>query len=283
MGIVSAKDISDFEASQAKKLEELRVLTSKPFDPGNPEHTGTLKRYIDNFEFKANQMYLYQSLSAGFTDWKGVWLIGLFLPLPEFVKYFITQFFYVNLLGFALAKFSFTDFNNQLKEMKTLYNWSLKGGEDNYHSSINNAENLVNPDIQRMIKLIAPFCSTDFMIAWTKITEDKEKPLSTWQRGYNLVSSGLSWFSSAKSIADENKINEMKRGVEIRNFDIGAIDGLEQSIKYFTTSISFREIMAAKIKQPLETIKQPLETIKYMIPDPIKCMLPEPVKNFFFP
>ena len=43
--------------------------------------------------------------------------------------------------------------------------------------------------------------------------------------------------------------------VETRNFDVGVFNGLEQAIKYFATSPDFRELMTAKIRQPVETVK----------------------------
>lgn len=266
MGKLSANKMSEIATERAKRSEQLRVLTSSPFDLDNKEHTRAIKKYIDNFELTANQMYLFQGMSSGLTTWGGSWIVGLFLPIPDFANYFLTAVLYFGVAGYILERFSMTDFYEQLTEMKTIYNWCLKGGQDICSSAVDNTENLAYPDIQRMIKLIAPLCSTEFMLAWPKESKAEEhkgglsSALSTGytvlSTSYAIVSSPFSLFSSSeKPKVDLNRIRELKVNVETRNFDVGVFNGLEQAIKYFATSPDFREIMAAKVRQPVETVK----------------------------
>ncbi|MCL9684312.1 hypothetical protein [Legionella maioricensis] len=260
MGKLNASKMSEIATERAKRTEKLRVLTSTPFDLDNKEHTGALKNYIDSFELTVNQMYLFQAMSAGLTTWGGSWIVGFFLPIPDFANYFLTAVLYFGVAGYILERFSMTDFFEQLAEMKTIYNWCLKNGQENYGSAADNTQNLAYPDIQRMIKLISPLCSTEFMLAWPKEAKEEDQKgglSSVLSTGYSIVSSTFSLFSSStKPKIDLNRIRELKVNVETRNFDVGVFNGLEQAIKYFATSPDFRELMTAKIRQPVETVKQ---------------------------
>lgn len=275
MGKLNASKMSDIATERAKRSEKLRVLTSAPFNIENKEQTKALKNYIDNFELSANQMYLFQAMSSGLTTWGGSWLVGFFLPIPDFANYFLTAVLYFGVAGYILERFSMTDFFEQLAEMKTIYNWCLKDGHENYSVVGNdNLDKLANPDIQRMIQLMAPLCSTEFMLAWSKkVTEEEQKGgLSTAlsmgytvvSTGYSVLSSPFSLFSPAKKsdtdLKDlkrirELRINDLKVKVETGGFELGVFNGLEQSIKYFATSPDFRELMTAKIKQPVDVVK----------------------------
>lgn len=265
MGKLSAIKMSEFERDRAIRLEKLRVLTSTHFDLNNRDHVKALKKYVDDFEFSANQMYLFQSMRSGLIAWGVSCLVGLILPIPNFVSYLFTTFFYFGVGGFILERFSMTDFYEQLTEMKTIYNWCLKGGNPDYSSAINNTDNLAYPDIQRMIKLIAPLCTADFMVAWPKEAKSKEQKgtwSSTLSSGYVAVSSAFSIFSSsAKSNVDLNRIRELKISVETRSFDIGIFNGFEQSMRYFATNPDFRSIMATKVRELIEMVKNMLPVV----------------------
>ncbi|BCA95626.1 hypothetical protein TUM19329_19870 [Legionella antarctica] len=267
MGKINSIKMSEIATERAKRTEQLRSLTSSPFDLDNKEHTRALKNYIDNFELTANQMYLFQAMSSGLTTWGGAWVAGFFLPIPAFANYFLTAVLYFGVAGYILERFSMTDFFEQLAEMKIIYNWCLKGGLENYNPvvSTENIDKLAYPEIQRMLKLIAPLCSTEFMLAWTKeiTAEEQTRGLSNvLSTGYTALSSAFSLFSTAaKPVADLNRIRELKVNVETRGFDVGIFNGLEQAIKYFATSPDFRDIMAAKIRQPVETARNRLPSV----------------------
>ena len=261
MGKINVDKMCKVEMERTIKSEKIAKLTSIKFDLNNEEHTAALKNYVDNFELSVNQMYLFQSLSSGLTAWSGSWIVGFILPIPEFARYFLTAALYFGTAGYVLERFSMTDFYEQLNEMKTIYNWCLKSKID--ESEINNI--LSTPDINRMIKLMAPFCTNDFMIAWPKITDAKENNKgivsSIMNTGWSVLSYGSSFFSPAPKVkVDHNQIEELKKGVETGSFDVGVFNGFEQSIKYFATNPEFRELMAAKIRNPVETVTSLLPT-----------------------
>lgn len=54
-----------------------------------------------------------------------------------------------------------------------------KNGQQKYDGTDNTAI-LTNPDIQRLIKLIAPLCTTEFMLAWKKVSEDEQPKSTIW-------------------------------------------------------------------------------------------------------
>ena len=256
MGKLSNSKMMEIEQQRAKRKEELRVLTATPFDVTKKKQIKDLKKYLDKFELSVNQMYLYQSLSSGLTAWFGARAIGLFLPIPDFITYFLTASLYFGVAGYVLETFSMTDFYEQLTELKEIYNWCLKGGSPDYSSDRDNTDNLDHPEIQRMVKLIAPLCSTDFMLAWPK-ESTSEEPKGTWSSvlysGYTAASSFFS--SSGKPGVNLNRIHELKVGVETRGFDVGVFNGFEQSIRYFVTNPDFRKLMNSIVNQPLDTVK----------------------------
>lgn len=254
--------MAEVAAARAKRAETLRKLTAEPFDLKNKTHVKALKEYTDQFELSSNQMYLYQALSTGLTAYSGSWLVGFFLPIPEFANYFLTGFLYLGIAGLILERFSMTDFYEQLDEMRTIYNWCLKGGNANYGSDIDNTDNLAYPDTQRMVKLMAPLCSTDFMLAWPRVVEQTEKSNGmvsnalSW--GYSVWTATSSFFSTAPKTNQDQlmRIRELKSNVETRSLDVGVFAGFEQAIKYFVTDTEFRNILKEKLSQPIQSVKE---------------------------
>ena len=213
-------------------------------------------------------MYLYHALSTGLTTWGGSWIVGFFLPIPEFAKTFLTASLYLGIGGYILETFSTTDFYEQLEEMKTIYNWVLKGNGANYSLNIDKAnKKLENADIQRMIKCMANFCSTEFMIAWPNVVDSAEEQsgiVSTaFSWGYSMVASPLSLFSSpAKPNPDQlARIREFRANVETRKFDVGVFAGFEQSIRYFFTNPDFKAILSAKVSEPVQNLKNMIPAV----------------------
>lgn len=249
MRTLSDSKMSAIEQNRIRKKEKLRVLTSRPFDINNQEQIKSLKQYVDEFELSANQMYFFQSIKAA-------WISSFFLPLPNLANYFITALLSV---GVVFDRFSITDFSEPLTEMKEIYNWCLKGGSANYSSAIDNTAKLDSPLIQRMVKLIAPLCSNDFMLAWTKEAkpvEPKGVLANVLSYGYSSLSSAYSLISSpSKQTVNLDRIRELKIGVETRSFDVGIINGLEQSIRYFATNPDFKTLMLTKISKPIDALR----------------------------
>lgn len=253
---LTVEGMTAVEKNKRERAETLKILTSKPFNPNDDEQQATLKKYINNFEYNANLMYLFQGMSTGLTAWGGSWLVGFLLPIPEFANYFLSMFLYCGAAGYILQNFSLDDFHNQLDEMKTIYNWSLKKGLHEYDGTDNTAV-LSSPDIQRLIKLIAPLCTTEFMVTWKKVSEVEPPKNTLW----NSISSAYSFFSSPKPNVDHNRLLDLKASVERRELDVGVFKGVEGAIRYFATDSHFRELLVARVKQPVEQIRGMLPSV----------------------
>lgn len=278
--------VSQFRANKTKHSKKLRILTSTPFDLDNEDHINALKSYIDNFECTVNQMYLVQSLTTGFYDWKGIWLLGWVLPLPSFIQSLVVYFFYVNVAGCFIDRFSMDRFCNQLSEMELIYSWCLKGGKEEYDGKLDNRATLAHPEIQHLIKLMAPLIEdTEFMIAWPKETT----PNTNEQSGiglavsavgnaaaavYSGVSTLYSWFPSANKPKEEKpavvdkkilNVRDLKVAVETRSFDVDVLGGLKQAMGYFAYNPEFRKILFTELKQ-----------VKEILPEQTKALFSSP-------
>lgn len=256
MGILTVDGMTAVEKAKRTRENALKTLTSKPFSLNDDQQLSTLKEYINKFEFSAHQMYLFQAMSTGLTTWGGSWLVGLLLPIPEFANYFLSMFLYCGAAGYILQQFSVDDFHTQLEEMKTIYNWCLKKNQLDYDGTDNTAI-LSNPEIQRLIKIIAPLCTTDFMLTWKKLTAPEESKGTI----SNAFSYACSFFSSSKSSVDLNRLQDLKARVERRELDVGVFKGCEEAVRYFATNTHFRELLMAKVKQSGESIKEMIPSV----------------------
>ncbi|WP_392537149.1 hypothetical protein [Legionella sp. 227] len=256
MGKLTVDGMSAVEKAKKDRAEALRSLTSTPFNVNDEKQQAALKKYINDFEYNANLMYLFQGMSTGLTAWGGSWLAGFLLPIPEFAKYFLSMFLYCGAAGYILQNFSLADFHNQLDEMKVIYNWCLKKNQPEYDGT-DNTEILSNSDVQRMIKLMAPLCPTEFMCVWKKVTSAEETKTSIWSGFYHAYS----LFSAPKTDVDLNRLQDLKASVERRELDVGIYKGVESAVRYFATDSHFRELLIAKVQQPVEQIKGMLPSV----------------------
>jgi hypothetical protein len=263
------------ETEKAKRTEKIRTLISDPFDYTNEKQINSLKQVIDNFEYNVNQMYIYQALTNGIIAWGASFLFARILPIPDIVNSLLNACFVLGLAGHLLEKYSITDFHAQLSEMKQLYNWCLKNGSTNYNEhDADNTNNLLNPQIQRMIKLIAPLCSTEFMLAWPRETAHTEQNngyiSSVFSFGYSVVSAPLSLFSKSTQPSGDQQLQlrELKASIETRKLDLNDYTGFKQAIDYFMTQASH-----ADYKKFLWT---KWDDLKAMAPTPIAAMLTSP-------
>lgn len=250
MGIVTVEGMGAVEKIKKERAEALKTLTSKPFDLKDEHQQAVLKHYINNFEYSVNQMYLFQGMSSALTTWGGSWLLGRLLPIPEFANYFLNLFLYCGVAGYILQNFRVTHFHDQLSEMKTLYNWCLKKNATEYDGT-DTTDILTNRTIQRLIHLIAPLCTTEFMLVWKKVTEVEETKSTIW----SSISYAVSMFSTPKSGIELDRLHDLKASVEKRELDVGVFKGIEGAIRYFATDVHFRELLMAKVKKPLEQVK----------------------------
>ncbi len=261
MGKVNHKGMAAVKKERELRVESLDKLTLTPFDLANSDQQLALKKYIDAFELSANQLYLYQAMGTGIKTWIGSWAVGRLLPIPDFVNYFLTAVLYFGVAGYMLERFSMTDFYEQLEEMKALYNWCLKNRHEICPASIDNTQKLYSPEIQRLIKLLAPLCDPEFMIAWPKEvvkTEENGGWSKTLTAGYSALTATLSMFSRSapQPTMDQHRLKELKISVETGGLNLGVFSGFEQAVRYFATSTDFRGMLASKIQRPLEMVKQ---------------------------
>lgn len=261
MGKLNAAGIAEIEIEKARKKDELRVLTSIPFNLNNATHAQALKKYAADFELSANRMYLYQGLKEGITALYGLIglkFVGFFITIPEFIQYAFSTALYIGVIGYILQKFSTNDFFEQYKETQLVYNWCLKNSKERYSEDIDNTDKLANPDIQKMIKLLAPFSSVDFMMTWPKETTGVPQPKNLFSSALSISSSVYSYFANsntAPSPDQQQRIRELKSSVEMRTLDVGVFDSTTQALKYFSARPELEELLD-KIKNPVQTIRE---------------------------
>ena len=172
-----------------ERLRELRQLIATPFNPTNKKQIRLLDDYLNRFELSANSMQLYRNLENLF-----IW--GIVYSFAQVIIPILPDLKYTILIGWVCSKLKnhrLKESEMELQEMKIIYNWCLKNGDNVYNSKINNDQNLANPSIQRLIKLLAPICRVEFMMAWppgTGISADNKTQKSIDNNGESLVKSG---------------------------------------------------------------------------------------------
>jgi hypothetical protein len=208
-------------------------------------------------------MYLFQAMDEGLKASGGMWMLGTLLPFPEFVNTLVTACLYIGITGNVLEKFNLSNFYDELQEMKLLYNWCLKGGQEQYNAKMDNTEKLAQPEVQRLIKSLAPLCCVDFMLAWPRETAKTEETNPGWiASGISAVSSTVSFFTTHKSSKDLTQITNLKIAVETGEFDVGVVKGVEKAIMYFTpTNPKIKELVVSKLSYPLEQAKEYLPLV----------------------
>ncbi|MGC1183417.1 hypothetical protein [Legionella sp.] len=258
MGKLNSAGMMKIAKAKKKRIAALQSLIAQPFNITNPEQVVAVKEYIDNFEFAANQMYLFQGLSLGLFSWSSSLVIARIVPIPDFANYLLTSLFYFGAAGYILQKFNTTDFYNHLEEMKTIYNWCLKENKEIY-SGLNNNDTLDHPEMQRMIELLAPLCSTHFMCVWPKFKDENELKsglaavVGVGQKVYTR------FFCPVQQPSDKLKALQVK--IEKGELTLNTWKGSEKAIRYFATNTNFREMLRAKIRAPLDYIKEVLPEI----------------------
>ncbi|PJD95462.1 MAG: hypothetical protein CK426_04420 [Legionella sp.] len=268
MELINVQGLSYFEARQKKREDRLQALIATPFNCHNQEHLDKLERYLDVYEYNLNQMYLYQALSTGLKAGLSSWLAGKILPLPECIQYFLSTFFYIGAAAFVLKEFNMANFYSQTQEMKLLYNWCMKNNKMSYDPSLDNSKKLALPLIQRFIKLLAPLCETQFMIAWPTHPDANPTLSNQWAKtlraGYTVAQATFSQLTQNTPSVELTYINALTCQVEKRQLDLTVYKGLEQAINYFSTSKEFQKIMMKTLNNPLETVDSviPLSEIR---------------------
>lgn len=252
--------MSAIKAAREKRGEAISALTSVPFNIRNPDQLKVLNSYINDFELHVNQMYLFRAMSACAKAWGGSLIVKTALPIPDFANHLLNSLLYIGIAGYILQSFSMTDFYEHVNEMKQLYNWALKGNREQYTSDLDNTEGLANDDIKKLIKLIAPFCDTEFMIAWDRVSTPEQQTNGGWSKtlnsGYTALCATFSFFAQTRkpNTDAEYRTRQLKIDVEQRHLDLSVYNGADQAIKYFATAPTYRTLMAAKLQKPLEML-----------------------------
>ena len=214
-------------AKYEDRVKHLHALKRKNFSDLTPDDRKTLEEFIDDFEFQANLRYLYhgtsflthpQLIASEFLASTSYWLTSMVITYPEFVKNFIcftVLSSVANLLGNMRNE---RKFPLQLVDMKEIYNWIFKGSEDTYNGQ-DNSQVLQDPLVQRLISLLAPFVTPEFMIVWQKIQPDAQPGM--FSRMYNSAASSISarFFNPAPEDPLQKLKISIEQGVEYSNFD----------------------------------------------------------------
>lgn len=249
MSKLTIEGIEQIRKKKEKYQADLEKFLATKFDPFDIEQLKKLKKYIDEFEFTVHQMYLFQGMSVGVKIWLGSWVVGALFPIPTFVSYLLPTFLCLGVLGYLLQEFKTTDFYEQLEIMKKIYNWSLK------EAVLYDEQEIDSSEIKRMIKLMLPLCSPEFMQLW--LDNDKANTntglaavLNTSKQVYSIFLSSPSK-SPSPSPSSEPDFKKMIKD----KCSISTYDGFERSIRYFATSPYCRDLFKSKLQQPLEYVK----------------------------
>lgn len=252
MGNINKDGIAQAKKLRKKNLAELIAFTSGEFNLDDKEQQLKFKKYIDEFELAVNKMYIFQYMEKGLIPGLAFIIPSWLLPIPNFVNYLFTSLLYFGVAG-ALAKhFRMTDFLEKQQEIETIYNWCLKNKQSLYIDSIDNSKKLESPQIQRLIKLLAPLCDPKFMIAWPTTR-------GTWSRtinaGYSALSATFSMFSQAQTL-EQQRLEDLKTKVEKEELSLNTYTGFEQAIRYFANSPDFKGLIVSQIQAPLAMVEQ---------------------------
>lgn len=253
---------------QSKKQSDLEKLTATPFDINKENQLAVLKNYIDKFEYCANKNYLIQDMMYVYaTTWGLSLFSSLYIPLVDYPEWIVRYCFFKVLL---LSQLDGTNFNEQLLEMKTIYNWCLKGGQEHYNPSIDNTKKLEHPEIVRLITLLAPLCDVEFMMAWKNVVDNPQKQTSSWGSnlssctsmlrsavsfGYSVYSKGLS--EATKPSEEAEKVHKLKIAVETGALSLDFVKSGVQACQYFALSSSFKSLVVKSATQSLRSLSEP--------------------------
>jgi len=274
---LSGEALQVYRDQKRDKQQFLAELMSTPFDLEKPEHLKALKRYIDEYELQLHQMYFYQALGELVNCWAGFWALSFVLPVPDFITDLLAYGLYAGVGGWVLKSFNYSNFMEQTSEMQQLYNWALKGNNHKYDDSIDNEAKLENPEIQRLIRVLAPMSSPEFLLAWKPIVGKQPENNSWVSSVYNAGSyvtsttyNAFTYFSQQPTIDPSMaiKIQQLKSAVESGEFRKGSFEGFKQAIEYFATSTEFRNLMKEK---GLNLVQEPIAMLKEKAPSKVSA------------
>ena len=275
---LSGNALQVYRDKKREQSQFLAELMKNPFNIEDPEHLKILKRYIDEYELQLHQMYFYQALGELVNCWAGFWALSFLLPVPDLITDLLAYGLYAGVGGWVLENFNYSNFMEQTSEMQQLYNWALKGNNHKYDESIDNEAKLENPEIQRLIHVLAPMSSPEFLLAWKPIV-GKQPENNSWMSSiYNASSyvsnttyNALTYFSRQPTVDPSMaaKIQQLKSAVELGELQKGSFEGFKQAIEYFATSTEFRDLMKEK---GLNLVQEPIAMLKEKAPTHVSAI-----------
>lgn len=220
--------IDSVREAHLKRAESLTTLMSKPFDINNEAHIEQVRQYMDQYEYKAHQRKIISVVQSTLYYSAATWVLLCFLRMPEFINTFSTI---AVLLGVAASAYKSKDQANLLiddSEMRNLYKWVFNKPTDTYDPKLDRSAMLVNPDMQRLVRLIAPYSTDpDSVIVWPKTSKSSLK---------GVVALGMNALSSAFSVGDPPAVKQLKQDIESQSFNVGWYDSIERSVRFFVTN-----------------------------------------------
>ncbi|KTD75113.1 hypothetical protein [Legionella waltersii] len=259
----TAEGMKKLELAHSERQQKLNNLTKKSFEPRNEAQVKELEKYIIEFESNANKIYLARGLTYAIHTYLGYRAFNFIFPImPQVVTDLLAYGVVLGMGGLAYKELKVDDFKMHLNEMRVLYNWVLKGNQEEYSDDIDNSRLLANPLIQRMIETMAPFCSTDFMIVWPKVVKEEERKSDTGLLNTvaSIGKSALSWWSPPpkQDLSQSEKINDMKNKVETGGYNLSVLAGLKRAVGYFFSDKDSHELMKASLPDAYDLAKETL-------------------------
>lgn len=264
-----------------EQLRKLRALFSTPFNESNPEHLKALKTYLDNFEFDLARKELYKTGNRIMFGYLVYFAVTWFFRIQAFDS-IATPTLAFGVMCELLNRASKTDYANTITEMKELYNWVMKSGKDEYIEGMDATDKMTNSDVQRLILLLAPHTTPEFMQAWPKILVNQEPTQqSTMSWLYNSASSAISYgysrlTSQPKSdevLNEEHKVRALKLLVEKDEVSSGVVKSMADVCKKITSDPEFRSMVLTK---GFDFVKEPVTQFVSGVKDNASHIVPHP-------
>lgn len=227
------------EAIESKKLERAQQLSSliaHSFDVSNEVQQKKFKSYLDSFELKSNILFIVYGLYSKFSYNIATLVLSLFLPVPYVCFFLMSNVSVSSVLAKLVINEYMNQFNLELNDMKRIYEWCLE------KKSIDNL--LKHSDIQRLMKLIAPFCDNKFMIRWNTIQEQKN------QTGF--LSTVYNFFSRPETHTD---IDAFKHKIENRGFDLNWYSALRNAFQFFSHDHDLKTWLSSCFPDAFKTLE----------------------------
>lgn len=201
----TTKQIEKESADRRNAAHLFKQFKNEAFSLDNNEHLEFLQAAIANFELELHKLRLLQvvipcvALGNFFNSWS--------FTMGAVVSLGLLAYHQKNLQTFN---------DGSLKEMVAIYNWALKNNQSSYDEKTNNDHKLCNPDIQKMIELLAGVVEPEFLRVWPKSKGLLEQTCAFFNPNIN-----------------DDKLERFKKSVESGEMCVNAWEGIKKSGQYF--------------------------------------------------